>query len=81
LALATVGLASNAYGLVAALSSISSVPLPEDAQAPEIWIVRISIVLSIAYPIVVCLFLGWLMGKFMSRSLREEFSPGTHDPS
>jgi hypothetical protein len=81
LALATVGLASNAYGLVAALSSISSVPLPEDAPAPELWIVRISIVLSIAYPIAACLFLGWLMGKFMSRSLRQEFGPGTHDPS
>jgi uncharacterized membrane protein len=81
LALATLGLASNAYGLVVALSSISSVPLPEDAPAPELWMVRISIALSIGYPIAACLFLGWLMRKFMSRSLRQEFGLGMHDPS
>ncbi|HEY5285020.1 MAG TPA: hypothetical protein VIM14_19665 [Polyangia bacterium] len=81
LALATVGLASNAFGLVVALSSSSSMPLPEDAAAPEVWIVRISIVLGIAYHIAACLFLGWLMGKFMSRSLRQEFGPGTRDSS
>jgi uncharacterized membrane protein YidH (DUF202 family) len=79
LALATMGLASNAYRLATALSSISSVPLPEDAPVPELWIVRIAGFLNFAYPIGACLVLGWLLMKFMSRSVRHEFGPGMPD--
>ena len=74
LALATIGVASNAYHLVVALSSISSVSLPDDAAPGEVWIIRISGLLSYAVPAALCLFLGWLIIRFMSRSVRHEFS-------
>jgi hypothetical protein len=49
--------------------------MPEDAAGPELWIIRISGFLSIAYPVGATLLLGWLIVKLMSPSVRREFAP------
>lgn len=73
LVLASIGVATNAYRLIAAVAAPSPMPLPVDAAPGEVWIIRIGGFLSHAYPLAVCLFIGWVVVKLMSRPVRDGF--------